>query len=207
MRALLFLGALGLVGVGAFAVSDVFTHYEEPDFQTDLKDGAFEIRSYPSVVAASVQVAGNSESSANEAFKILAGYIFGKNRSQTKIAMTAPVVQETHSEKIAMTVPVTVERSDTSMTMSFYMPSKFSLDTLPEPIDKRIELACIPPRKFAVIRFSGFATEKNCDLKAEELKRWMEARNLKSCVEPIRAFYNPPWALPFLRRNEIWIAL
>ena len=207
MRALFFLGVLGLAGVGALAVRDALTHYEEPDFQTDLKDGAFEIRSYPSVVSASVQVAGKNESSANNAFKILAGYIFGKNKAQTKIAMTTPVLKETHSEKIAMTVPVTVERSDTTMTMSFYMPSKFSLDTLPEPLDKRIELSSIPPRKFAVIRFSGFGTEKNCGLKEEELERWMEARNLKRCSESIRAFYNPPWALPFLRRNEIWIPL
>lgn len=207
MKGLFILGAMGLAGVAAVAASDLLTKYEEPRYETEITEGAFEIRSYPSVIAASVQVAGNNEKSANNAFKILAGYIFGKNKGQTKIAMTTPVVQEATSDKIAMTVPVTVERQNMSMTMSFYMPSKFSLNTLPEPIDKRIKLTSIPSRRFAAIRFSGFATEKLCDQKEHKLKEWMVSHNLNPSGEPIRAFYNPPWSLPFLRRNEIWIPL
>lgn len=203
-----FIGALGLAGVAAAAAaaSESLQHYEEPAYRTELEDGPFELRSYPAVIAASVQVAGNGDGAANNAFKILAGYIFGKNKAQKKIAMTAPVVQE-NSEKIAMTVPVTVEKLNMSMTMSFYMPSKYTLQSLPEPLDKRIKLSQVPPRKFAVLRFSGFATEGNCDLKEVELKRWMAARKFEQNGESMRAFYNPPWTLPFLRRNEIWIPL
>ncbi|HNA74731.1 MAG TPA: heme-binding protein [Candidatus Obscuribacter sp.] len=206
-KAWFFIGALGLAGVAAAAAaSESLQHYEEPAYKTELEDGAFELRSYPAVIAASVQVAGNGDGAANNAFKILAGYIFGKNKAQKKIAMTAPVVQET-SEKIAMTVPVTVEKLNMSMTMSFYMPSKYTLQSLPEPLDKRIKLSQVPPRKFAVLRFSGFATEGSCVLKEVELKRWMAARKLEQTGESMRAFYNPPWTLPFLRRNEIWIPL
>lgn len=207
MRPLFFMGALGLAGIGAAVLSDYFSHYEEPNYKTDKRDGSFELRSYPSVIAASVQVSGNGDASANNAFKILAGYIFGKNKASKKLEMTTPVVQESTSQKIAMTVPVTVERLNTSMTMSFYMPAQYTLDTLPEPCDKRIELMQIPARKFAVMRFSGFADENNCLQKEEELKRWLESQNLKGKGQALRAFYNPPWTLPFLRRNEIWISL
>jgi hypothetical protein len=207
MRPLFFVGALGLAGIGAAVLSDYFAHYEEPNYKTDTRDGSFELRSYPSVIAASVQVSGNDDVSANNAFKILAGYIFGKNKGSKKLAMTTPVVREASSQKIAMTVPVTVEKLNMSMTMSFYMPAEYTLDTLPEPFDKRIELTQIPSRKFAVMRFTGFADEKNCLQKEEELKRWLESRNLKGKGQALRAFYNPPWTLPFLRRNEIWIPL
>lgn len=207
MRPLILITALGFAGVCAAAVSELLTHYEEPLYKIDLKEGLFEVRSYPKVIAASVQVAGNGEDAANNAFKILAGYIFGKNKASKKIAMTIPVVQEAQSEKIAMTVPVTVERLGMSMTMSFFLPSKYSLDSLPEPLDKRIKLTEIAARRFAVLRFSGFASEKNCTTKEEDLARWTESHNFKATGEQLRAFYNPPWTLPFLCRNEIWIPL
>ncbi len=207
MRPVFLIAALGVAGVAVAAANDLIAHYEEPKYKTEFAEGDFQLRNYPAVIAASVQVTGNDEDAANNAFRILAGYIFGKNKGSKKIAMTTPVVQESQATKIAMTVPVTVERQNMSMTMSFYMPSKYALDDLPEPLDKRIEFARIPARKFAVVRFSGFGNEKNCRQKEEELRRWMSVHGLKQSGEPLRAFYNPPWTLPFLRRNEIWIAL
>lgn len=206
MRPLFLIAALGAAGLAVAAANDLFNQYEEPKYKTELEEGNFELRAYPSVIAASVQVAGSGEAAANNAFRILAGYIFGKNRGTRKIAMTTPVLQETSSEKIAMTVPVTVEMLKTSMTMSFYMPSKYSLHDLPEALDKRIKFARVPSRKFAALRFSGFGNERDCQLKEEELRRWMRDHGLQPVGEPVRAFYNPPWTLPFLRRNEIWIA-
>lgn len=206
-RNILLLGALGVAGVAVAAANDLFSHYEEPAYKIDREDGEFEIRSYPSVIAASVQVAGNGESSANNAFKILAGYIFGKNKRAMKISMTVPVIQESAAEKIAMTVPVTMEMQNMSMAMNFYMPSSYTLDTLPEPLDKRIKLERIPARRFAVIKFSGFGTESNCRKKEEQLRNWIKQHTGEKAGETLRAFYNPPWTLPFLRRNEIWISL
>jgi len=197
--------AVACAGVGIFAIAnDALAKYEEPKYAILEKDGDFEIRDYPSVIAAEVQVAGSGESAANEAFKIIAGYIFGKNVSKTKVAMTVPVTEKTSSEKIAMTVPVTSDKQKDSMTMRFYMPSSYSLESLPVPLDKRIKLFNLPSARYAVIRFSGFASEKNCAYHEKLLEDFVRTKELKPSETPVRAFYNPPWALPFMRRNEIW---
>ncbi len=204
---ILLAAAAGAAGLGLVIGNDVLAKYEEPDYSVDSTEGNFEIRSYPSVIAAEVEVPGRGEHSANNAFKILAGYIFGKNASKTKIAMTVPVTEKLTCEKIAMTVPVTTAVDKKNMTMRFYMPSKYSLDTLPEPIDKRIKLYTLPPRKFAVIRFSGFSSDENCRKHEEQLSAWLKNQNLETAGDALRALYNPPWTLPFMRRNEIWVPL
>lgn len=201
-----------LAGVGvAFAAAalgnDALAKYEEPAYTVSLKDGNFEIRNYPSGIVASVDVIGSGTDAANRAFKILAGYIFGNNRSRTKIAMTVPVTQVPSSEKIAMTVPVTTEFNNSGMTMNFYMPAKYDLDSLPEPVDSRIKMFRLPARKFAVLKFSGLSSDANCKTHERRLRDWLRQNKIESSAIPLRAFYNPPWTLPFLRRNEIWIAL
>lgn len=207
IKPFLLLAAAGTAGLALVIGNDALAKYEEPAYGVDRKEGNFEIRSYPSVIAAEVEVSGLGESSANSAFKILAGYIFGKNVSKTKIAMTVPVTENLNAEKIAMTVPVTTAVDNESMIMRFFMPSKYSLETLPEPLDKRILLHRLPPRKFAVIRFSGFSSNENCRQHEEQLKTWLKNQNLEAAGDALRAFYNPPWTLPFMRRNEIWIPL
>lgn len=207
IKPLVLLAAAGAAGLGLVIGTDALAKYEEPGYSVDRKEGNFEIRSYPSVIAAEVEVLGRGEQSANSAFKILAGYIFGKNSSKTKIAMTVPVTEKLTAEKIAMTVPVMTDVDKKNMTMRFFMPSKYSLDTLPEPIDKRIKLYQLPPRKFAVIRFSGSSSNENCRKHEEQLNIWLKNQNLEAAGDALRAFYNPPWTLPFMRRNEIWIPL
>lgn len=207
IKPFMFLAAAGAAGLALVIGNDALAKYEEPDYSVDRKEGNFEIRSYPSVIAAEVEVTGQGESSANTAFKILAGYIFGKNVSKAKIAMTVPVTEKLQPEKIAMTAPVTTRVGNKSMTMRFFMPTKYSLETLPEPLDKRIRLHRLPLRKFAVIRFSGFSGDENCRKHEEQLNSWLKNQNLETTAEPIRAFYNPPWTLPFMRRNEIWVQL
>lgn len=202
VRVILGIGAL--VGVGLVA-ADARASYEEPAYKVSLRDGNFELRDYPSVVSASVEVEGSRDAAANQAFKILAGYIFGKNVSKKEIAMTVPVTSEKVSEKIAMTVPVTEEKSGSSMRMSFYMPAKYTLESLPEPLDKRIQFKQIAARKFAVVRFSGWASEGSIESHTVKLRAFIAKKGLTSTAEPITAFYNPPWTLPFLRRNEVWI--
>jgi hypothetical protein len=91
-----------------------------------------------------------------------------------------------------MTVPVTTEKEENSMTMRFYLPSSFTLDSLPEPIDKRIRLVKIPQARYAVIKFSGFGNESNCAQHNQLLTELMKTKNLQSSDTPIQAFYNPP---------------
>jgi len=207
VKPIMLLAFAGAAGLGLVIGNEALAKYEEPAYSVDREDGNIEIRSYPTVIAAEVEVSGKGESAADTAFKILAGYIFGKNVSKTKIAMTVPVTENLSAEKIAMTVPVTTGTDKKHLTMRFYMPSKYSLETLPEPIDKRIKLYKLPARKFAVIRFSGFSSEANCRKHEEQLSTWLKSENLEPSAGSMRAFYNPPWTLPFMRRNEIWIPL
>lgn len=179
--------------------------YESPQYKELSRDGKFEVREYPNAIAAEVQVRGLGDQAQNEAFRILAGYIFGKNKSKDKIPMTAPVTQQRSSEKIPMTTPVTTERAGETLTMRFFMPGQYTMDTLPEPGDPRIRFVPIPPSKFAVIRFSGFSNQKNMTKQSEELERFLSKSGMQAIAKPVQAFYDPPWTLPFMRRNEVWI--
>jgi len=191
-----------------FAVGrEAMAKYEEPNYQVKRKSDDIEIRQYPSVIAAEVQVSTAQKQPENQAFRILAGYIFGKNVARDKIAMTVPVTETSASEKVAMTVPVTSVNADGTMIMSFYMPSKYTLESLPEPVDKRIRFTNVPAKSYAVIRFSGTAREQNIDRHEKKLRDYMKDQGLSPKGPAIRAFYNPPWTLPFLRRNEIWLPI
>ena len=127
---------------------------EEPLFITEARLGDVEIRRYGPRVAAQTAVSGSGQEARSEGFRRLAGYIFGGNQRNTSIAMTAPVAQ--HSEKIAMTAPVAQARTtDGDSVIRFFMPSKWSLDTLPEPDDGLVTLVEVPGETVAVLRFSG----------------------------------------------------
>ncbi|MBS1955214.1 MAG: heme-binding protein [Cyanobacteria bacterium SZAS-4] len=205
-KSILFLTAATVaLGTAIFVGSDVLAKYEEPDYEIIEKSQDIELRKYPAVIAAQVELEGTWENSADQAFRILAGYIFGKNIPRQKIAMTVPVTESGASEKIAMTVPVTSAKSDGKMIMRFYMPSKYRLETLPEPIDGRIKFLKVAPASYAVIKFSGFASRENIDRHEAKLKRFVQEKNLTVNGSTVHAFYNPPWTLPFLRRNEVWI--
>ena len=150
-------------------------------------------------------------------FEILAHYIFGGNKKRQQISMTAPVSEEKVSssekipmiapvtaEKIPMTAPVTDEQTGEHVyRISFAMPSKYSLETLPEPQDKRITFKVIESRKTAAIRFSGRVNEKLTNKKIEELKTWPSKNDITQKSNFIAAFYNPPYIPGIFRRNEI----
>lgn len=204
-RNILLIGGFGAAAISLLFLSEVSAKYEEPQWSIVKKQGDMEVRSYPRLVAASVTVDGTDSDAANKAFSILAGYIFGKNAGKQKIAMTVPVTEQMRSEKIAMTVPVTTLLSDKKMTMKFFMPSDYDLDNLPEALDKRIEFVVENPRAYATVRFSGRATEESIKSRTATLLEFINSSGLIVAGEPLRAFYNPPWTLPFLRRNEVWI--
>ena len=178
---------------------------EEPAFKTVLKDGSFEVRDYPALVVAEVTVNGEQKEAANQGFRLLAGYIFGGNKSRQSIAMTAPVAQESASEKIAMTAPVTQTKNAGTWTVRFTMPSTYTLETLPEPNDPKVELRRLPPARFAVLRFSGLARPSDVDAKSKELVTAITRHQLHAIGQVSLAQYNPPWTLWFLRRNEVMI--
>ena len=158
---------------------------EEPVYQVEKAWEAeqIEIRAYaPRVMA----VTGMDEDS-DGGFRVLAGYIFGGNAEEEKIAMTAPVQQSMAGEK----------------EMAFMMPAEYALEDLPEPEDERVSFREAPAYTAAVIQFSGWASADKADENWQQLRRFLIAEGIEITGEPTLNQYNPPWTLPFMRRNEI----
>lgn len=183
---------------------------ETPQYDVLKKEGAFELRRYKGYLKAEVRVtSGTFGQASNEGFRIIADFIFGNNTKRQQILMTAPVMQRVQaSEPIAMTAPVTVATgSDNTYTVSFVMPSKYTLSTLPSPINTQVRITKVEAFNAAVIRFSGFVNERVIIKRTNELEHWMAEHRLKPTGEREIARYNPPWTPWFLRRNEILIAI
>lgn len=164
--------------------------YEQPKYEV-LKEveGGIELRQYDEFIVAKTVVTGDRDDASNKAFKLLAGYIFGDNKQETEMSMTAPVLLE--------------KQTDQLWVMSFMMPSKFRIDTLPTPKDNKIIFEVFENKKLAVITFSGRWTQENFNKKANELLDFIKEENLNLNSREINAFYNPPFTLPWFRRNEI----
>jgi effector-binding domain-containing protein len=184
----------------------IMSQVEQPKYTVLESAGEIEVRQYEPMIVAEIEVRGERTKALNQGFRLIADYIFGNNLSSKKVAMTAPVTQET-GEKIAMTAPVTQDGNGDSWKVRFVMPADYTLETLPKPKNQDVRLIAIPARKTVVIRFSGYNTDKNINAHREALLKYITDHGLKVVGPPTTAFYNPPWTLPFLRRNEIMFAL
>ena len=198
------MAAAGLAGVGAITWSAMASNVETPNYSVSSKSDNLEIREYGPTIVAEATVEGERDKAIQRGFRIIADYIFGNNLSSAKVAMTAPVTQQS-SEKIAMTAPVIQQASGKSWNVRFVMPSKYTMETLPKPVNSKVALIEVPATRFAVIRFSGFAGQDSLDEHEAELRAFMAERGLTATSEPQYAFYNAPWTLPFMRRNEVMI--
>jgi len=199
-----------LLFMSLFGVSQAMAT-EEPKFDILEQDDDFQVRLYAPMIIAEVHIEGSLTEASRKGFRLIAAYIFGENSSRQgkaeKIEMTAPVTMSRSSEKIAMTAPVTIEQDKESYRMHFVMPSSYTMDSLPEPNNSKVTLREIPAQKFAVLQFSGFVSEDTVDEKTDRLSRWMKSRGMQASAAARLARYNPPWTLPFLRRNEILIPI
>jgi effector-binding domain-containing protein len=195
---------------------------EEPKYSVIEKTEPYELREYAPQIVAEVQVGGDMDAASGEGFRLIAAYIFGKNQVQEKMSMTTPVTIESskggQSQKIAMTAPVTIEANNSSnldnkslpkleWTVAFVMPSEYTLSSLPKPLDPRIQIREIPAEKKAVIVFSGRYNEAKVTDQNNALEAWIKTKHWQIIGEPQFARYNPPWTLPFMRRNEILISV
>ncbi len=185
-----------------------------------------EIRQYKAMVIAEVDVAGKRQDAIGEGFRVLAKYIFGHNAVQQGVAMTAPVQQQI-SQNIAMTAPVQQQISQTnqinqtiamtapvqqqltqqSWKISFVMPAQYNITSLPKSLDHRVVLREIAPKRFVVIQFSGINSDENIKHHEQCLLNYIEKNRLTVLGSPTYAFYNPPWTLPAMRRNEVMFEL
>ena len=192
-----------LAGCSVFGIRTA----DEPNYQVLNDYGHIQIRQYPAMVVAQTEVNAEYKNSSSQGFQRLAGYIFGGNKKQQKIAMTAPVIQEQETETMAMTAPVFQQKSGGVWLMVFVLPKSYSLSTAPVPQDSTVVIKEIPGKKVAVIRYSGRLSEQGIEEKSEELKNWLTQQDYQAISPSRSAAYDPPWTLPFLRRNEVHIDL
>lgn len=216
MLATLRLGAISLAFiVVCFAPGAAMADEEIPDYKV-LREvsSTIEIRRYPPMLLAEVDVEGERQEAVGKAFRVLAGFIFGGNTSQESVAMTAPVTMEPNAskgEEIAMTAPVTMEGTEQNVgvvgdgvwTVAFMMPSQYTRDTLPTPNNKTIRIRESDPYDAIAIKFTGRYTNSNMSGRLEELDAAVESEGVQKIGPPIVAFYNGPFTPFFLRRNEI----
>lgn len=190
---------------------------EEPSYTVLSQEQEFELRHYDKQLVAQTWVTGDQNTASREGFKALADYIFGNNTAangeSSKISMTAPVTMQSNtkkehgeSQKIAMKAPVSMQQADNKWLVQFTMPAQYTMATLPKPNNPNILIKELPAQTYGVIKFSGLAGSKKVAEKTEKLQAWMQQQNLMVIGKPELARYNPPWTLPFMRRNEIMIA-
>jgi hypothetical protein len=183
---------------GGHAVAET----EQPAYRVEAHAGDFEVRVYAPMIVAEVSAGGDRDSAVNEGFRILAAYIFGANEPTARIAMTAPVTQQA-GERISMTAPVTQAVDGSGWIIRFTMPASWTLQDLPRPKDGRVRLVPVPARRMAAVRFPGLRTDARLAAEAQRLGDFVRARKLRPVGPTIYAYYDPPWTLPFMRRNEV----
>jgi len=200
------------------------SNVEQAKYEVVSNINKIEIRAYPEHIVATTSVNGTRQEALSKGFRIIANYIFGGNESSNTISMTSPVTTlEKNNESIAMTSPVLAKSTNESIAMTspvlakstnesmyeiaFVMPSKYSLETLPVPLDKRVKIVSVPKRKVAAIKFSGFSTEAKIKKYESLLARNLSDNNISYNPEPIYAGYSPPWTPPWMSRNEVMFEL
>ena len=155
---------------------------EEAKYEVIIKNELYEIRKYLNRLAVETSRAGIDSN-----FRKLFNYISGKNETQEKISMTTPVTQ--------------VEKNG-NMTMQFYLPSKFNSGNVPSPSREDVKIVNIEGGYYAVLRYSGRASDGNFIKHKEILEKELKKNNISIISLPIRATYDSPFTLPMNRRNE-----
>jgi hypothetical protein len=216
----IILGVLAMSLLNAACSVVGIRNEETPGYAVVLAEDNKEIRAYDSYVMAQTVVQGEYDESSSKAFRILFDYISGANQASEKISMTAPVTKGQSGEKIEMTAPVIQGKSGDSVdmtapvtqgrtgggwSMAFVLPSKYDFNTAPRPTDPRVELVQIPARTMAALRYRGFTSPEKIVRLGTELMAWSEQNGYLPVAAPASARYDPPWTIPFLRRNEVLV--
>ena len=186
---------IALVALVAAATGAPAMAIEEPQFEVIHVADDYEIRRYAPFIVAEVDVRGDSGNVGNRAFRILADYIFGNNEPGEKMRMTAPVVSD-------------APRDDHGLfTYAFVMESRYSMDTLPAPMDPRIRIVEKPAQVVAARSYSGRWTDDNFLRHEVSLISALTIDGISMRSEPFLARYDSPFTPWFLRRNEVLVEL
>lgn len=206
---LLVVPFVALVATTGCSVVGIRTEEEPAHTVVEVdEEASVQVRRYePMVVAATRVETQELDAGGNAAFRRLAGYIFGDNADERSLAMTAPVTRtpEAESRSLPMTAPVTRTPTEGGAEWTFFMPSDETLESLPTPLDPRVELREVPGRLVAALRFSGSFSDEHFDRQETRLRDWIAANGYRA-VSPARsAGYDPPWTIPWFKRNEVLI--
>jgi hypothetical protein len=195
----------GQVVESVLSIGGIRVGTEEPHHLRRPLTDTVELRRYGPRIAAETVVAADEEQARNLGFRRLAGYIFGANHRGDEIAMTAPVAQQrAGGDEIAMTAPVAQSREgDGGWRIRFFMPSRWTMDTLPAPDDDAVALVTMPGETVAVLRFSGDRGPRAVAARTDELLATLREHGVATSGDAVAWFYDPPWTVPFRRRNEI----
>ena len=185
-------GVGGAAAVVAVLWGPIASQVERARYKVVERKRAFEIRDYTPMIVAETEVSGSREEAIRQGFRTLADYIFGNNAAMRVVAMTAPVTQQA---------------GGAGWTVRFVMPARYTLDTLPEPNNAAISLKHLEGKRVAAICFSGRARDASVLRQAQRLERFIREKGLHPLSSPALAIYNPPWTVPFLRRNEVMIEI
>lgn len=203
MRITTQLGLLALLAGATFPVMAI----EQPRYDVLSRDADLEIRRYAPYLVAETFVDASFGDAGNEGFSRLFRYITGANTARAEISMTAPVSQQPAGTRIDMTAPVGQVAEAGGFWISFVVPSSFTADTVPQPVDARVRIREVPSQLMAVARYAGTWREARYQTEEQRLRAQLVARGLDPAGDAQFARYNPPYMPPFLRRNEILIPL
>jgi hypothetical protein len=168
------------------------SNIERQKYRVVKAEKGFELRYYPPATFATVKSSAKSyRELSSSGFRKIAGYIFGGNESSTKIAMTSPVHMDINEKE---------------SSMSFVMPSKYDLESLPKPNDAKVEIHETPGEYLAAIEFGGFANDASIRKHADELKQLLNGKGIKTIGNFRYLGYNPPYQI-IARKNEIVVAV
>lgn len=205
-RAGVIAGAISALGIAALRFQFQRWFTAEPSYEVEQRIGDLEIRRYLPRVEARTQIASESfDDALNEGFDRLAGYIFGGNLAGESLSMTAPVI--TKGERLAMTAPVITSIHDGGHVMAFVLQPDRTIDSLPQPRDARVTLVEMPERRVAVLGYRGRYRGDVVEAHQRVLRQLVAEAGLPAKGEPSFAGFDPPWTIPLLRRNEVWIEL
>ena len=207
MRTFKYIGIAGLalLTVSSLLLSKSALAIEKAKYTILEKEEEFELRQYEPQIVAETYVEGSLEDAGSDGFRRLYAYISGDNKKKQSISMTAPVGQEAGSEKIAMTAPVSQQQRANRWRITFLMPSEYTLEMLPEPLDERVKLAEESGDLMAVVKYSGTWSEEGYEENKALLEEYIQKRGLTKKGAAVWARYDPPFMPWFLRRNEVLI--
>jgi hypothetical protein len=177
---------------------------QQQNYSVVGQNDGFELRRYPECIVASIDVVSSFERAGNTGFMALVSYITGNNHSRSKMAMTAPVIQQP-GVGIVQEYPVLEQVEGNRHTISFVMPDGWTMETLPDPNDERVVLREVPVELVAVDRFSGRWSKASYRARLETLERRIKNAGYQIAGTPRFARFDPPWTPWFMRRNEIQI--